>query len=89
MDINELTIEQRARLEECETPENLLALAKSEGLELSEEQLDQISGGWGNDEEPAPQAELRCPYCGSDSVIEHRFYYECDSCYKLWNSDQG
>lgn len=87
MNINELTKEQRAKLEECETPESLLAFAKSEGLELSDEQLNQIAGGWGDDDEkPAPQPEWKCPYCGSTSIAEHRYYYECCRCYKMWNS---
>lgn len=30
----------------CKTPEELLALAKEEGYELSDEQLQYVSGGW-------------------------------------------
>lgn len=69
-------------------PEELLSFAKSEEFELSDEDLDQISGGsWGDDDpKPAPQVELKCPYCGSTSVAEHRYYYECVRCYKMWNS---
>lgn len=34
----------------CKTPEELLAFAKEEGIELSNEQLEDISGGtWGTD----------------------------------------
>ena len=32
----------------CKTSEELLALAKEEGYELSDEQLQDISGGWGD-----------------------------------------
>lgn len=87
MEINDLTDEQRAKLEECETPEQMLALAKSEGFVLSDAQLERISGGeWSGDEAPAPQPEMKCPYCGSTSIAEHRYYYECQNCYKMWNS---
>ena len=86
MNVNDLTKEQRAKLDECETPESLLAFAKSEGLELSDEQLNRISGGWDGDEKPAPQVEWKCPYCGGTSIAEHRYYYECCNCYKMWNS---
>ena len=44
-DFNELTDEQRRKLEDCQTPEELLALAKEEGYELTQEQLDSFAGG--------------------------------------------
>lgn len=44
-----LSEELKARLAGCETPEELLALAKEEGYELSDEDLQSIVGGvsWG------------------------------------------
>lgn len=46
MDFNtDLTDEQKAKIRECKTPEDILALAKEEGYDLSEEELDTISGG--------------------------------------------
>lgn len=42
---NNLTDETMAKLKGCETPEELIALAQEEGYELSDEQLDQVSGG--------------------------------------------
>lgn len=47
MDFESLTDEQKAKLRECKTPEDLLALAKEENYELSEEELDSISAGIG------------------------------------------
>ncbi|MBQ9003523.1 MAG: Nif11-like leader peptide family natural product precursor [Eggerthellaceae bacterium] len=48
MNIDDLTPEQKEKVLACKTPEELLALAKQEGYELSEEQLEDISGGaWG------------------------------------------
>ena len=35
MNINDLTPEQMAKLQECTTPEEILALAKEEGHELT------------------------------------------------------
>jgi ketopantoate reductase len=47
MDIkfNDLTDEQKARAMACKSAEELVALARAEGVELSEEQLDSIAGG--------------------------------------------
>ena len=45
MNFEELTEDQKARARACKSPEELLELAKSEGVELSEEELDAVSGG--------------------------------------------
>lgn len=45
MNIENLSTEQKAKLGECESPEDILAVAKAEGYELNEEELDQIAGG--------------------------------------------
>ena len=49
MKYEDLTAEQRAKAGACNTPEELLAFVKEEGIELSEKDLDQITGGsaWG------------------------------------------
>ena len=39
------TPEQRTKAKACKTPEDLLALAKKEGYELSVEQLEEVAGG--------------------------------------------
>ena len=46
-----LTEEQKARARACNTPEEVLALAKEEGYELSDDELEAISGGWGCNEQ--------------------------------------
>ena len=46
MDFEKLTDEQKAKAQACETPEEVLALAREEGYELSDEQLEAVSGGW-------------------------------------------
>lgn len=40
-----LTEEMRASIDACKTPEDLIALAESEGVELSDEQMEMVSGG--------------------------------------------
>ena len=46
MNFDELTPEQQEKARACATPEEVLALAREEGYELSDEELDSISGGW-------------------------------------------
>ena len=45
MDFNDLTEEQKAKAQACTTPEEMLALAKEEGYDLSDEELEGIAGG--------------------------------------------
>ncbi len=45
MDFKDLTPEQQAKAKACKTPEDILELAKSEGYELADEELDAVSGG--------------------------------------------
>ena len=45
MDIKDLTPEQMEKARACTTADELIALAKDEGLELSDEQLEGIAGG--------------------------------------------
>ncbi len=46
VNFEDLTPEQRAMVRSCETPEQLLALAEEECCDLTDEQLEGISGGW-------------------------------------------
>ena len=45
MDIKDLTPEQMKKAKACESREDLVALAKEEGVELTDEQLETLSGG--------------------------------------------
>ena len=65
MENNDLTPEQREKVLACQTPEELLELAKSEGYELSEDETSTISGGasW-----TAAKQDVMCPRCGSHDV---------------------
>lgn len=60
--IEGLTPEQQEKANACKTPEEVLALAKEIGYELSEEELDEVSGGksW-YELEPG-----KAPYCPNE-----------------------
>ncbi|MDO4538552.1 MAG: Nif11-like leader peptide family natural product precursor [Coriobacteriales bacterium] len=45
MKFEDLTPEQKAKVEGCKSPEEVFALAKAEGYELSADELDAITGG--------------------------------------------
>ncbi len=45
MNFDELSEELKKKLSECKSLEDIMALAKEEGYQLSEEELEQISGG--------------------------------------------
>ena len=47
MNFEDLTPEQQKKARACKTPEDILALAKEEGYELSQEELDAVAGGNG------------------------------------------
>ncbi len=46
--LSKLTDEQKKKVEAAKTPGELLAIAKEVGYELSQEQLDAVSGGKDN-----------------------------------------
>ena len=59
-----LTEEQIAKIKACKNQEEMLALAKQEGVELTDEQLEAVSGGCGT----STTSKIRtsggvCPYC--------------------------
>jgi hypothetical protein len=51
MHIDDLTPELREKALACKTPDELITLAKEEGMELNDEQLDAIAGGWCSEHE--------------------------------------
>ena len=49
MNFDDLSPELQSRARECKTPEEILALAKEQGYELTEDELEAVSGGaWNN-----------------------------------------
>ena len=56
-----LTPEQIEKVRACKNPEEILALAKEEGIELTDEQLEAISGGGCSG--PREKKGFICPNC--------------------------
>ena len=55
-----LTEEQIAKIKSCKTQEEILKLAKEEGIELTDDQLEAVNGGCGT-----TTGYWGCPYCGN------------------------
>ena len=60
-----LTDEQIKKVENCKTTEEVLAFAKKEGVELTDEQLAAVSGGCDDSNE---KSTTNCPACGSSNI---------------------
>ena len=89
-----LTEEQIAKIKACNNNEKLLALAKEEGVELTDEQLNAISGGC-----LFSSTENNCPQCGAgyddimfwserDANGHETVHYECKKCQCQWTKDR-
>lgn len=87
-----LTKEQIDKVEKCNSQDELLKLAKDEGIELTDEQLQAVSGGGCTSSEEAPN----CIYCGSSNTCTNSLYgysndprreyrYRCKDCGKYFN----
>jgi len=79
-----LSEEQMAKLKDCNNVQELLALAKQEGVELTDEQLEAVSGGCGT-----TTGYWGCPYCGyrwgAESVGYPRL--RCFGCGREYNAN--
>jgi hypothetical protein len=85
-----LTEEQMKKVKECKSSEEILAVAKAEGVELTEEQLAAVNGG-------RCDAAGKCPACGStntrvtnvtvpdDTAV---FHCECFDCEHIWKANK-
>ena len=62
-----LTDEQLARIKDCQNSEEILKLAKEEGIELTDDQLEAVNGGFcvPDGDERFPN---KCPKCGSTNT---------------------
>ena len=72
---NGLTEEQIKKAAACKNNSELLALAKEEGIELSDEQLQAVAGG-GCTIISFP----KCPNCGSVWILQVGGKWKCLSC---------
>ena len=80
-----LTEEQIEKIKACKSQEELLALAKKEGIELNNEQLEAVCGGC--------NTTPRCPSCNSSNVKRvmekgHWTYeYRCNDCGNVFKNN--
>ena len=75
-----LSEEQIAKVKACKSQDEMLVLAKEEGVELTDEQLQAVSGGG-----CSTSAPVVCPKCGSDQfrcVVARGENYTWCSCLK-------
>ena len=80
-----LTDEQIAKVKECKNSKELLELAKAEGVELTSEQIEAVSGG-------GCFSSFKCPNCGSKDYRKLAIYqvsgcssYHCNQCGYEWS----
>ena len=78
-----LSEEQIVKVKACKNSEELLVLAKQEGLELTSEQLEAVNGGACSNTDNCPP----CPYCRSSNVKLRQSgkalkKYKCNDCGK-------
>ncbi len=83
-----LTEEQIAKAKACKNPEEILSLAKAEGVELTSEQLALVSGGGLICSTPT----FTCPKCSSTNIsaahlstsISKYWDLDCKDCGHHW-----
>ncbi len=82
-----LTEEQIAKVKACKSSDELLALAKAEGIQLTDEQLEVINGGGcsiiSNIGDAINQSD--CPQCGCNDVVVKDNWARCKGCGFKWN----
>ena len=86
-----LNEEQIAKVKACKNQEELLSLAKEEGVELSEDQLAAVAGGGCCSD--STRIPIVCPDCGNRNVDdltilgnqnERYFDCTCHKCGRKW-----
>ena len=83
-----LNEKQIAKVKACKNQEELLELAKKEGIELTDEQLEAVSGGVCSESTVA----VTCPKCGTkfngevyrDSSLKNLGEFTCPNCGHTW-----
>ena len=83
-----LSEEQINKARKCKSQEELLALAKEEGIELSDEQLTAVNGGFCSD----TTVSVVCPKCGASvkgqvhksSAVKELGKFTCKNCGHTW-----
>ena len=77
-----LSEEQIKKVEACNSSEEIINLAKAEGIELTDEQLAAVSGGG------LCRSNKKCPKCGSEHITDtqtiHYIEIKCNDCGHKW-----
>ena len=87
-----LSEEQIAKVRACKNSDELLALAKAEGVKLTDEQLEAVSGGGacsvisdiGDKINPND-----CPKCGKNGPTKDGYKRICKKCGYVWYVDDS
>ncbi len=83
-----LSEEQIKKVESCKDTSEILALAKAEGIELNDQQLEAVTGG-----ACAGDSTCRCSECGSKNIkhkVKHlpnnaeTHIWTCQDCGAAW-----
>ena len=82
-----LTDEQIAKVKACKNQEEVLKVAAEEGIELTDEQLEAVSGGCGT----FTATDKKCPKCGCNRLRQScsgdvivTYYLTCTQCGHTW-----
>ena len=80
-----LSKEQIEKVKACKNQEEILKLAKEEGVELTDEQLTAVSGGCGKSKEEYEIENMQCPVCLNIYCMEKVSddWYRCKYCNKI------
>ena len=87
-----LSEEQIAKIKSCKTQEEILKLAKEEGIELTDEQLATISGGGACSVISDAGDFLNpfdCPKCGANRPIKDGKKLTCEKCGYVWTDNSS
>jgi superfamily II helicase len=87
-----LSKEQIARIRDCKNSDEILALAKEEGIALTDEQLEVISGGGAM----CSNVIRSCAVCYSSNYVkienpkekpDMKYMFVCKNCGHIWYSN--
>jgi predicted RNA-binding Zn-ribbon protein involved in translation (DUF1610 family) len=87
-----LTEEQIAKAKACKNHDELLELAKKEGVELTDEQLSTISGGGACSVVSDIGDKINpwdCPKCGANRPVKDGKKYTCEKCGYTWTDNSS
>ena len=80
MKLEESPFEKLAKSEPGTTPKDILKAMGEEGRELSDDELDEIAGGFWDDE-----TSVKCPSCRSTNISPQGMHsYKCLNCKRVF-----